>query len=182
MVHQFLVPAFFLPSLKRKPNKTITPKNQLIEAWFTLVEAQPRNCSSPKPGGVVGMLRLIENLYWLKRAGRLNIFSSLLGGMLDVKPVIGLRHGKLVPLTKDRGHEAALGSVAQRAYEDYQRHRGECDIWIAHAEAEDKRDRLLEELRQVMPMAVDHIQIADIGPTMTAHDGPGCIALSVMPT
>jgi DegV family protein with EDD domain len=122
-----------------------------------------------------------ENLYWLKRAGRLNFVSSILGGMLDVKPVIGLHQGKLVPLTKDRGHEAALASVAQRTHEDYQRHNGECDIWIAHAAAQYKCDRLMAELRRILPAAVDRIRIAEVGPTIAAHAGPGCIALSVMP-
>lgn len=124
----------------------------------------------------------VENLYWLKRSGRLNFFSSLLGGMLDIKPVIGLRQGRLVPLTKDRGHEAALSSVARRAGDDYRRHEGECDIWIAHAAADDKCERLLKELKLVIPAAVDRIAVADVGPTITAHAGPGCIALSVMPT
>lgn len=123
----------------------------------------------------------VENLYWLKRAGRLNFFSSLLGGMLDVKPVIGLRHGKLTPLTRDRGHAAALASVAQRARDDYQRHGGQCDIWIAHAAAADKCERLLAELKAVMPAAVERIAIAEVGPTITAHAGPGCIALCIMP-
>jgi DegV family protein with EDD domain len=124
----------------------------------------------------------VDNLYWLKRAGRLNFFSSILGGMLDIKPVIGLRKGQLVPLTKHRGHEAALASIAEQAHEDYRRHRGECEIWIAHAAAEDKRDQLLTELEREMPAAVDGIRTAEVGPTITAHTGPGCIALSVMPT
>ena len=124
----------------------------------------------------------VDNLYWLKRAGKLNFFSSILGGMLDIKPVIGLRQGQLVPLTKHRGHGAALASIAEKAHEDYRRHRGECEIWIAHAAAEDKRDQLLTELEREMPAAVDGIRTVEVGPTITAHAGPGCIALSVMPT
>jgi DegV family protein with EDD domain len=124
----------------------------------------------------------VDNLYWLKRSGRLNFFSSVLGGMLDIKPVIGLRKGQLVPLSKHRGHAAALASVAQLAREDYRRHRGACEIWIAHAEAEDKRDRLLEELGRELPAAVQDVRTAEVGPTITAHAGPGCIALGVVPT
>lgn len=124
----------------------------------------------------------VDNLYWLKRAGRLNFFSSIFGGMLDIKPVIGLKSGQLVPMTKHRGHEAALVSLAQMAADDYRRHRGDCEIWIAHAAAEDKRDRLMAELEQEIPVALDGIRVAEVGPTITAHAGPGCIALSVMPT
>jgi DegV family protein with EDD domain len=123
----------------------------------------------------------VDNLYWLKRAGRLNIFSSILGGMLDIKPVIGLKDGRLVPLSKHRGHEAALSSVAQMAHEDYRRHSGKCEIWIAHGAAEDKRDRLLAELEQEIPISIDSVQVAEVGPTITAHAGPGCIAVGVMP-
>ena len=124
----------------------------------------------------------VDNLYWLKRAGRLNFFSSMMGGMLDIKPVIGMKKGQLIPLSKHRGHAAALASLAQLAHDDYRRHRGACEIWIAHAAAEDKRDQLLAQLVLEIPVAVDGIQMAEVGPTITAHAGPGCIALSVMPT
>lgn len=124
----------------------------------------------------------VENLYWLKRAGRLNFFSSMMGGMLDIKPVIGIKKGKLVPLTKHRGHDAALASLAQLVHDDYRRHRGACEIWIAHAAADEKRDQLLAQLEQEIPVAAGDIQVAEVGPTITAHAGPGCIAMSVMPT
>jgi len=121
----------------------------------------------------------IDNLYWLKRAGRLNFFSSMMGGMLDIKPVIGVKKGLLVPLTKHRGQEAALTSMAQLAHDDYRRHRGACEIWIAHTAAEEKRDQLLAQLELEIPVAVDGIRMAEVGPTITAHAGPGCIALCV---
>ena len=124
----------------------------------------------------------VDNLYWLKRAGRPNFFSSMMGGMLDIKPIIGIKNGQLVPLTKHRGYEAALSSLAQLVHDDYRRHRGECEIWIAHAAAEEKRDQLLAQLELEIPVAVDGIRVAEVGQTITAHAGPGCIALSVMPT
>jgi DegV family protein with EDD domain len=124
----------------------------------------------------------VDNLYWLKRAGRLNLFSSRMDGMLDIKPVIGMKKGQLIPLSKHRGHAAALDALTQLAHDDYRRHRGACEIWIAHAAAEDKRDQLLAQLALEIPVAVDGIQMAEVGPTIAAHVGPGCIALSVMPT
>lgn len=123
----------------------------------------------------------VDNLYWLKRAGRLNFFSSVLGGMLDIKPVIGLKNGKLNPLSKHRGFDAALEAIATFARGDYRLHRGECDIWIAHAEARDKVDFLLKRLEESIPAAVDGIRVAEIGPTISAHAGPGCICLAVVP-
>jgi len=51
------------------------------------------------------LLFTVENLYWLKRAGKLNIFSSLIGNFLNVKPVIVLKSGKLVSIGKHKGRE-----------------------------------------------------------------------------
>lgn len=124
----------------------------------------------------------VENLYWLKRAGKLNFFSSLLGGMLDVKPVIGLSRGALAPLSKHRGVDTALAAIADRIHEDYRIFRGDCDIWIAHAAARDKAEALQAHLEERIPAALERIRLAEVGPTITAHAGPGCICASIIPT
>ncbi len=124
----------------------------------------------------------VDNLYWLKRAGKLNFISSLLGGMLDVKPVVGLNRGTLAPLSKHRGFDTALEAIADRVHEDYRLFRGDCDIWIAHAAARDKAEALSIHLEDRIPAALDRIRLAEVGPTITAHAGPGCICASIIPT
>ena len=124
----------------------------------------------------------VDNLYWLKRAGKLNFFSSLLGGMLDVKPVVGLNQGTLAPLSKHRGFEAALSAIADRIHEDYRLFHGDCDIWIAHAAARDQAEILNAQLEERIPAALDRIRLAEVGPTITAHAGPGCLCASIIPT
>ena len=124
----------------------------------------------------------VENLYWLKRAGKLNFFSSLFGGMLDVKPVVGLNQGTLAPLSRHRGFDAALEAIADRVHDDYRRFRGDCDIWIAHADARDKAEVLDAFLEERIQAALDRIRLAEVGPTITAHAGPGCICASIIPT
>ncbi|MDJ0874646.1 MAG: DegV family protein [Desulfobacterales bacterium] len=124
----------------------------------------------------------VDNLYWLKRAGKLNFFSSLMGGMLDVKPLVGLNKGALAPLSKHRGVDAALEAMADHVHEDYRLYRGDCDIWIAHAAARDKAEALSAHLEEKIPAALDRIRLAEVGPTITAHAGPGCICVSIVPT
>ncbi|MGD9096931.1 MAG: DegV family protein [Desulfobacterales bacterium] len=124
----------------------------------------------------------VDNLYWLKRAGKLHFFSSLVGGMLDVKPVIGLNQGTLAPLSKHRGVDTALEAIAERVHDDYRLFRGDCDIWIAHAAARDKAKALRAHLEERIPAALERIRLAEVGPTITAHAGPGCICASIVPT
>lgn len=40
----------------------------------------------------------------------------------------------------------------------------------------------LTQLALEMPAAIDGFRTVGVGPTITAHAGPGCIALGVMPT
>ena len=108
-------------------------------------------------------------------------FSSLMGSMLDVKPVVGLKNGKLSPRSKHRGTASALASMAVLVHEDYRLFHGDCDIWIAHANAADKAQTLTALLEERIPAARGRIQLAEVGPTITAHAGPGCICVSVVP-
>lgn len=124
---------------------------------------------------------MVENLYWLKRSGKLNLFSSLLGGMLDVKPVVSLERGKLVSVAKHRGKSSAIDSTIRLAVESSMAFGREFETWVAHANALENahylRDRLSEKLNQ----STGDIHVVELGPTLTAHMGPGGVCLAMLP-
>ncbi len=126
------------------------------------------------------LLFTVENLYWLKRAGKLNIFSSLLGNFLNVKPVIGLKSGKLVPLGKHKGRESALEEMIKLALEEYVKFGLRQDIWIAHADALEEAVRMQETLVGISADMRSNIRVVEIGPTIAAHTGPGCLCLGMV--
>jgi DegV family protein with EDD domain len=126
------------------------------------------------------LLFTVENLYWLKRAGKLNFFSSLMGNFLNVKPVIGLKSGKLVPLGKHRGREPAVEEMIKLAREEYEKFGQPQDIWIAHADALDDAARIQETLMGISADMGSNIRVVEIGPTIAAHTGPGCLCLGMV--
>ena len=126
------------------------------------------------------LLFTVENLYWLKRAGKLNIFSSLLGNFLNVKPVIGLKSGKLVPLGKHKGRESALEEMIKLALEGYVKFGLRQDIWIAHADALEDAVRIQDVLMGISADMRSNIRVIEIGPTIAAHTGPGCLCLGMV--
>ena len=126
------------------------------------------------------LLFTVENLYWLKRAGKLNIFSSLMGNFLNVKPVIGLKSGKLVPLGKHKGREPAIEEMIRMAREAYEKLGLRQDIWIAHADAPEDAVRVQETLMGISADMGSNIKVLEIGPTIAAHTGPGCLCLGMV--
>lgn len=126
------------------------------------------------------LLFTVENLYWLKRAGKLNIFSSLMGNFLNVKPVIGLKSGKLVPMGKHKGREPALEEMIKLARKEYKKFGKRQDIWIAHADALEDAVRVQNALMEISEDMRSNIRVMEIGPTIAAHTGPGCICLGMV--
>ncbi|NLK21653.1 MAG: DegV family protein [Epulopiscium sp.] len=116
----------------------------------------------------------VDNLEYLLRGGRVSRTSAFIGGILNIKPILNVEDGKLVPLEKVRGRKKALKRLVEIAQE-----RGinlaEQTIAISHgdalADAETVRDMMIETLG-----CKDFI-ITTIGCVVGAHAGPGTVAL-----
>ncbi len=50
----------------------------------------------------------VDDLNFLARGGRVSKTSAVLGGMLNIKPILSLQDGKLVPIDKIRGQKKAI--------------------------------------------------------------------------
>ena len=123
----------------------------------------------------------VDNLYWLKRSGKANFLSSIVGSLLEIKPIIGLEDGQLVPIAKHRGRKAAVDGLVEQGKKAIDLFHGECEIWIAHADALDMAYYIQEELAYRTGFFKDTIPIVEVGPTISAHTGPGSLCLAMIP-
>ncbi len=48
----------------------------------------------------------VADLQYLVRGGRLSKVAGFIGGLLNIKPILNVEEGKLVPLEKVRGKES----------------------------------------------------------------------------
>ncbi|WP_147533207.1 DegV family protein [Bacillus marasmi] len=116
----------------------------------------------------------VHELDYLARGGRLSKASAFVGGLLNIKPLIDMEDGKLVPIEKLRGKKKVLNRIIELMKE-----RGEqLDqqiIGISHAEADDT----LQEIKMMINETFHpkEIVITDIGSAIGAHTGPGTIAI-----
>ncbi|MED4016856.1 DegV family protein [Sutcliffiella cohnii] len=116
----------------------------------------------------------VDNLDYLARGGRVSKASAFVGGLLNIKPLLHMEDGKLIPIEKIRGRKKVL-----RRMVDLMKERGGSfenqTIAISHGDDEETA-LVLKEMIQTETGAND-FYIHSIGSAIGAHAGPGTIAL-----
>ena len=120
----------------------------------------------------------METLQYLQKGGRIGKMSAAVGNLLSVRPVITCnKEGVLQTVQKVRGNSAALeAAVSQtvKAVGDQKRFR----LFVAHADAAKRARTAAEILKTRLPNAED-ILLAEIGPALAVHSGPGLLGMGV---
>lgn len=116
----------------------------------------------------------VDNLEYLYRGGRVSRTQALIGGLLNIKPVLQVEEGRLVPLEKTRGRRKVLERIA-----DIMGERGvDLDkqlIGISHGDDPAAVEWLQQLLRD--KYGCQRFITSMIGCAIGAHAGPGTIAL-----
>ncbi|XJZ28154.1 DegV family protein [Bacillota bacterium Lsc_1132] len=116
----------------------------------------------------------VEDLEYLAKGGRVSKASAFLGGLLNIKPLLNVEDGKLIPLEKIRGKKKLLHRLIE-----VMRERGdnlsEQIIGISHADNEE----MAQEVRQMIEEAFHpkEVYISAIGSAIGSHTGAGTIAI-----
>ncbi len=111
----------------------------------------------------------VDTLEYLKRGGRLSNTTAFIGTLLNIKPVIGLVDGKLVPVGKERGKKKAMETIISKVPENVKK------ISIAHVQNISEAEQYKIELEKRFVNAV--ITIDELGPVVGSHLGPKAIGL-----
>lgn len=121
---------------------------------------------------------VVEDLFHLKRGGRVNAVEAVVGSALKIKPILSVdNQGKLVVKSKARGTKKALEYIITKASEEGVNIK-EQTVFIGHADAleraESFRDTLIER------GIINESKIVQIGPIIGTHVGTGMLALAFM--
>ena len=115
----------------------------------------------------------VENLKYLKQAGRVSASSAFFGNLLAVKPIIiSNRAGENLANVKVKGWKNAIKENARLVVEAGEDIENKV-IWIGHADNLEGAELLKEEiLKLATPKS---IEIGPIGPIIGASSGPGTV-------
>jgi DegV family protein with EDD domain len=124
-----------------------------------------------------GLFFVVETLEFLRRGGRVSNTQAMAGTILNIKPVLEMRNGKIESLEKIRTKQKAIQRMIELAAERINA-RTPVRIAVTHANSELDASALLESAgARFDPIEV---LIAPLSPVVGTHAGPGTVALNFM--
>lgn len=117
----------------------------------------------------------IDDLFFLKRGGRLSGTSAVFGTLLGIKPLLHMADdGKLYVTGKARGRAATLehliNSVGEKGIDVENQ-----DVFITHGDCEEEANYIASEVKK--RYGVKNVVVNMIDPVIGAHAGPGTLAI-----
>ena len=124
-----------------------------------------------------GVVFVVDTLDYLHRGGRIGGASRFMGNLLNVKPVLHVKDGKVDALERVRTKKKAIDFMIEQISAKV---AGKRNLRLAtlHADAEAEAKELLETAAKRLG-AVEKV-IAEVSPTVGAHTGPGTVGLAWM--
>ena len=96
-----------------------------------------------------------------------------MGSLLNVKPILAIEDGEVVPVTRARGRAKAFEEFRKR-FEEATVDGPGLAVGIAHAEAEDAVEQLRGIVLASRPQA-DVKLVTSLGAVVGTHAGPGTV-------
>src|SRR3954453_18085269 len=127
------------------------------------------------------LLFTVDTLEYLARGGRIGRPRAAptapppprAGELLNLKPILSIEDGEVLPIKRVRGNRKAFLEFAS-AFESGNADRSSLRVGIAHAEAPEKAEALRELVRDRRPAAKIEM-VTTLGPVVGAHAGPGTV-------
>jgi DegV family protein with EDD domain len=120
-----------------------------------------------------GLLFTVETLEYLAKGGRIGRAAALAGTLLNVKPILTIRDGEVVPLKKVRGQQKAFDEF-RAIFEAASTDSPTLRVGMAHAAAPERLRTLEGLVAAARPQAqVDASTV--LGAVVGTHAGPGTV-------
>lgn len=126
---------------------------------------------------VARMVQTADTLKYLYMGGRIGMAQRLVGSLLNIKPLIGMEDGVIVPLgTAHSRHQAylAMTDLVEEAVG-----KGKIKIAYVHAGALEE----VEKIKQLVDQRLDVVEsfFAELSPALAVHTGPGTVGVCYYP-
>ena len=118
----------------------------------------------------------VDNIEYLFRGGRVTKTQAFVGGLLNIKPILNIEDGKLVPIDKARGRNKAFRTMLDIIEERSKSTNLKEQVFgISHGDDLEGALKIKELISE--RFGVDKFVVNIIGASIGAHSGPGTIAL-----
>lgn len=120
----------------------------------------------------------VESLDYLRLNGRIGGATALLGGLLSIKPILAVRHGRVEPIGRARGQKKATANIAHHAAEYVARHGRTQMAFVTTPGGEQSAEELRASLQG---LDIKDLGNNNFGSVVASHGGPGIYGLVLTP-
>lgn len=118
----------------------------------------------------------VDDLFFLKRGGRVNAATAVLGTVLGIKPVMHVSNeGKLVKTGTVRGRKASIDALCEKAKASALDAKDKLVAFISHGDCENDAEYLADKVKR--EVGFKDVIIGYVGSVIGSHSGPGTLAL-----
>ncbi|MEX2278895.1 MAG: DegV family protein [Acidimicrobiia bacterium] len=118
----------------------------------------------------VDILVALDTVDFLRRGGRIGGAQAVIGGLLDVKPLLTVEDGVVAAAGRVRTRSKARAAIIDRA----SAHRSARRMAVLHGGSDDVGE-IVDAIRAVVGT---HVFVAELGPVVGTHAGPGTIGVA----
>ena len=116
----------------------------------------------------------VDNLEYLYRGGRVSKTAAIVGNVLNIKPILDVEDGKLIPIDKVRGRKKSINRMIDIVAERHDKIEQQI-VGINHAD--DLETALSVKSMIEERFGVKEFVIRDVGAAIGAHSGPGTLSI-----
>lgn len=174
-----------LPNLKIEVIDTLNVS--LCQGWM-VIEAARAALAGKAMSDVVDLVRSMipithmiqtaDTLKYLYMGGRIGKAKRLFGSLLNIKPLIGMQDGIIVPLGQTRSRQQAYKKMVKMVEAEVG-YKGKIKIAYVHAAARDEAEKIKALIEERLT-CVESL-IAELSPALGVHTGPGTAGLCYFP-
>jgi DegV family protein with EDD domain len=126
---------------------------------------------------ITQMIQTADTLKYLYMGGRIGMAQHMVGSLLHIKPLIGMKDGVIVALGKAHSSMQAYTAMADMMAETIG--KGKAKVAYVHAGAAHE----VEKIKELVETKVDVVEsfFAELSPALAVHTGPGTAGLCFYP-
>lgn len=118
---------------------------------------------------------LVDNLKYLEKGGRINKASAIIGGLLDIKPVLSIRNGLVEAVDKFRGKKNLAKKLINKIKENPDFDPSANQFAVVHA-----NEQMGEEMVSLLKQEFENCEIVmynELGAIIGTHTGPDMVGV-----
>lgn len=128
-----------------------------------------------------GVYFALNTLEFLHRGGRIGGAAAFLGTMLNLKPLLELRDGRIEAVERVRTFNKTVDRLLDLVEAKLKNEKGPIRLAVIHANEAEKAEKLLHRAsHRFSKTVVTDAVITPVSPVLGTHTGPGALGLAFM--